>query len=125
MNFERQVLCCLLLQGALWGAGAATSVSPPTPPLGLPPVTWPADNPYSPARVELGLNLFFDPRLSANGKVSCATCHPPEHAFAGGDPLPRGVTGTPLRRRPPTLINRAYGRSQFLDGRAATLEAQI
>jgi cytochrome c peroxidase len=75
--------------------------------------------------VELGRNLFFDPRLSIDGSVSCATCHPPEHAFAGGDPPPRGVTGTPLRRRAPTLINRAYGHSQFFDGRAPTLEAQI
>lgn len=95
------------------------------PPLGLPPIIWPADNPYSKARVELGNALFFDPRLSANGRVSCATCHPPDHAFAGGDPAPLGVTGKPLRRRAPTLINRAYGRSQFYDGRAATLEAQI
>jgi cytochrome c peroxidase len=75
--------------------------------------------------VELGRNLFFDARLSSNGKVSCATCHPPEHAFAGGEPPPLGVAGTPLRRRAPTIINRAYGRSQFVDGRAATLEAQI
>ena len=108
---------CLLLGSAFGGA--------PAPPLGLPPVIWPADNPYSAASVELGRNLFFDPRLSTNGKVSCATCHPPEHAFAGGDPPPVGVTGRPLRRRSPTVINRAYGRSQFLDGRAATLEAQI
>jgi len=106
-------------------AGLVNAETPPTPPLGLPAVVFPADNPYSAARVELGRNLFFDPRLSANGKVSCATCHPPEHAFAGGDPAPVGVTGRPLRRRAPTLINRAYGRSQFLDGRAATLEAQI
>ena len=99
--------------------------TPPQAPLGLPPVIWPADNPYSAARVELGRYLFFDARLSANGKVSCATCHPPEHAFAGGEPAPLGVTGKALRRRAPTLINRAYGRSQFLDGRAATLEAQV
>ncbi len=84
---------------------------------------WPADNPYSAARVELGRYLFFETRLSANGRVSCATCHPPDHA--GGEPAPLGVTGKPLRRRVPTLINRAYGRSQFFDGRAATLEAQI
>jgi cytochrome c peroxidase len=88
-------------------------------------VPYPADNPYSAARVELGRYLFFDARLSANGRVSCATCHPPGHAFAGGEPAPLGVTGKPLRRRAPTLINRGYGRSQFLDGRAATLEAQI
>jgi len=102
-----------------------SSESPPQPPLGLPAVNWPADNPYSAARVDLGRYLFFDPRLSANGLISCATCHPPEHAFAGGEPAPLGVTQRPLRRRAPTLINRAYGRSQFYDGRAATLETQI
>ena len=127
MTFEHPVLFSLLLLGRLVGQAVppAQGASPPAPPLGLPPVAWPADNPYSAARVELGRNLFFDPRLSSNGKVSCATCHPPENAFAGGDPPPRGVTGSPLRRRAPALINRAYGRSQFLDGRAATLEAQI
>jgi cytochrome c peroxidase len=114
------VIASIAAQAALKGADP-----PPKPPLGLPPVVWPPDNPYSAARVELGRYLFFDPRLSANGKVSCATCHPPDHAFAGGDPAPRGVTGKPLRRRAPTLINRAYGRSQFADGRAATLEDQI
>lgn len=124
---ERTVRFGLLFLSLLSGAAAQSAriTSPPEPPLGLPPVPWPAGNPYSAARVELGLNLFFDSRLSSNGKVSCATCHPPEHAFAGGDPPPRGVTGRPLRRRAPTLINRAYGKSQFVDGRAATLEAQI
>jgi cytochrome c peroxidase len=121
MSLLRPIAVSLLSLSML----SASAEQAPTPPLGLPPVPWPGDNPYSAARVELGRNLFFDPRMSSNAKVSCATCHPPEHAFAGGDPPPRGVTGTPLRRRAPTLINRAYGRSQFWDGRAATLEAQI
>ena len=112
-------LVCLLV------ACASLLTAQPKPPLGLPPVPWPADNPYSAERVELGRYLFFDPRLSANGRVSCATCHPPEHAFTGSDPAPVGVTGKPLPRRAPTLINRAYGKSQFYDGRASTLEAQI
>ncbi|HUB82293.1 MAG TPA: cytochrome c peroxidase [Bryobacteraceae bacterium] len=109
----------------LLAASASFLHAQPKPPLGLPPVPWPADNPYSAGRVELGRYLFFDPRLSSNGKVACATCHPPEHAFAGGDPAPVGVTGKPLPRRAPTLINRAYGKSQFYDGRASTLEDQI
>jgi cytochrome c peroxidase len=92
---------------------------------GLPPVPWPADNPYSPARVELGRTLFFDQRLSANGKIACASCHQPEHAFSGGAPTSFGVTGKPLGRRTPTLINRAWGKSEMWDGRAPTLEAQI
>lgn len=127
MTFARSLLFCLLFLSTLSGAAAQTrSDAPPLePPLGLPPVPWPADNPYSAAKVELGRNLFFDPRMSSNGKISCATCHPPAHAFAGGEPPPLGVTGTPLRRRAPTLINRAYGHSQFVDGRATTLEAQI
>jgi cytochrome c peroxidase len=103
---------------------AASSEQPPRPPLGLPPVPWPADNPYSAAKADLGRYLFFDARLSVDGNVSCATCHPPGHAFAGGDPPPVGVTMKPLPRRAPTIINRAYGLTQFLDGRAATLEAQ-
>lgn len=127
LNFLRlraSAVNCLLLV-VVSAATLSAQESPPKPPLGLPPVPWPAENPYSAARVELGRYLFFDPRMSAGGTVSCATCHPPAHAFAGGDPPPVGVTGKPLLRRAPTLINRAYGKSQFYDGRAPTLEDQI
>jgi len=94
-------------------------------PRGLPPIPWPADNPYSPARAALGKILFFDGRLSANGIVSCAFCHEPEHAFAGSTPFSKGVNGKSGVRHAPTLINRAWGKSQFWDGRAPTLEEQI
>jgi cytochrome c peroxidase len=94
-------------------------------PPGLPPIPWPADNPYSPARAELGKILFFDVRLSANGMVSCTSCHEPDHGFAGSTPLSKGVTGKPGARHVPTLINRAWGKSQFWDGRAPTLESQV
>jgi cytochrome c peroxidase len=103
---------------------AEQPVSPPLP-LGLPPIPWPVDNPYSPARADLGKALFFDGRLSANGRVSCAFCHEPTHAFAAGVPLSTGVDGKRGVRHPPTLINRAWGKSQFWDGRAPTLEAQM
>jgi cytochrome c peroxidase len=96
----------------------------PAPP-GLPPIPWPEDNPYSPARAELGRVLFFDGRLSSNDVVSCAFCHEPAHAFAASAALSRGVNGKPGLRHPPTLINRAWGKSQFWDGRAPTLEAQM
>jgi len=94
-------------------------------PLGLPPIPWPEDNGYSPARVELGKILFFDGRLSANGVISCAFCHGPGHAFSGSTALSSGVDGKTGVRHVPTLINRAWGKSQFWDGRAPTLEAQV
>ena len=116
----------MALGGALFAA-PQEGEGPPAPPhaLGLPPVPWPADDPYSPAAVELGRTLFFDGRLSANGKVSCAFCHQPAHGFSGGVPLSRGVNGKLEGRRTPTLINRAWGKSQFWDGRAPTLESQV
>ena len=96
-----------------------------TIPLGLPAISWPQDNSYSQDRAELGKILFFDGRLSANGMVSCASCHEPDHAFAGSTSFSKGVTGKPGIRHVPTLINRAWGKSQFWDGRAPTLEAQV
>jgi cytochrome c peroxidase len=100
------------------------SADPPIP-LGLPPVPWPADNPYSQARAELGRILFFDGRLSSNGAVSCASCHDPKHAFSDARLFSTGVNGKPGVRHAPTLIDRAWGKSEFWDGRAATLEAQV
>ena len=97
----------------------------PQPPLGLPAIPWPQDNPYSLAAAELGRTLFFDGRLSANGQVSCAFCHQPQHAFSGGVPFSNGVSNKLEGRRTPTLINRAWGKSQFWDGRAPTIEAQV
>jgi cytochrome c peroxidase len=102
-------------------SGPADFSSPP----GLPPIPWPEDNPYSPARAELGKVLFFDGRLSANDVVSCAFCHEPAHAFAASTPLSKGVDGKPGVRHAQTVINRAWGKSQFWDGRAATLEGQM
>jgi len=118
-----------LLLGLLSLAAPTTSLNAQTPgftlPLGLPRIPWPADNSYSPARVELGKILFFDGRLSSNGVVSCAFCHEPGHAFAASAPLSKGVNGHLGVRHSPTLINRAWGKSQFWDGRAPTLESQV
>ena len=99
-------------------------LAPAGVPLGLPERDVPRDNPLTDVRVALGRKLFFDPVLSADGTVACASCHRPEHGFAGGDPRPRGVRGQALRRKPPTLFNRAYGAAFFWDGRETTLEAQ-
>lgn len=104
---------------------ATVTLAQPREPLGLLPVPWPADNPFSPAKAELGRLLFFDKRLSSDGRVSCGSCHRPELAFTDGLDFPKGVGG--LRagdRATPSLINRAYGRFQFWDGRTNTLEEQ-
>lgn len=93
--------------------------------LGLPPLTAPADNPLAPIKITLGKTLFQDKRLSADGTVSCATCHQPEKAFADGLPLARGLGQGLGTRNTPSLINAAFLTTQFWDGRRDTLEAQV
>ena len=93
-------------------------------PLGLPPRPASKDNPVTQARVALGRKLFFDPILSADKTVACASCHRPDHGFASPDARPRGVGGRTGSRRAPSLFNRAYGTAFFWDGRAGTLEEQ-
>ena len=93
-------------------------------PLGLVPIVWPADNPYSLEKAELGRILYFDPRISADGDVSCATCHDPKFAFTDGAAVSTGIKGQKGGRSAPTVINRAYSLAQFWDGRASTLEMQ-
>jgi cytochrome c peroxidase len=84
----------------------------------------PADNPLTEAKVQLGRKLFFDPILSADGTVSCASCHQPDHGFASPHPLAVGIGGRRTPRNAPSLFNRAYGKSFFWDGREQTLEGQ-
>jgi cytochrome c peroxidase len=79
----------------------------------------------SDAEVALGRRLFFDPRLSRDGTVACATCHDPAHGFADPRPLSVGVDGRRTLRHAPTLYNRALGAAFSWDGRAATLEEQV
>lgn len=84
----------------------------------------PADNPTTPAKVTLGKMLFFDPRLSSTGTVSCFSCH---NVMEGGDdhrPVSIGVEAHRGGRNAPTVWNAAFLSVQFWDGRAATLEDQ-
>jgi cytochrome c peroxidase len=83
----------------------------------------PPDNPITDAKAALGRRLFFDRLLSNDRSVSCATCHDPARAFTDERPLAAGVFGRVGRRHSPSLVNRGFGRTQFWDGRAATLEA--
>ncbi|MEQ8232164.1 MAG: cytochrome c peroxidase [Gammaproteobacteria bacterium] len=84
----------------------------------------PADNAPSAARVELGKMLFFDPRLSGDGNMSCATCHNPLLGWSDGLPTAKGVKSRVLDRATPTIVNAAYNAIQMWDGRAASLEDQ-
>jgi cytochrome c peroxidase len=93
-------------------------------PLGLGERPLPKDNPLTAARVALGRRLFFDPILSADSTVACASCHQPDHGFASADGRPLGIRGQRLNRRAPTLLNRAYGTAFFWDGRTGSLEEQ-
>jgi len=84
----------------------------------------PADNPQTPEKVSLGQRLFFERRLSADGTVSCSTCHDPELAFTDRKPLSVGVKGRVGQRNAPTILNALYNKTQFWDGRVNTLEEQ-
>lgn len=96
------------------------------PPLGLPPIPIPADNPITAEKVQLGRKLFFDRRLSANNTVSCAMCHIPEQGFTQNElRLPVGVEGRSVRRNAPTIFNVVYVERLFHDGREISLENQV
>lgn len=84
----------------------------------------PKDNPMSKEKIELGKQLFFDPRLSSTGAISCNSCH---NVMAGGDDARAGsvgVRGQVGGRSSPTVWNAAFQSVQFWDGRAPSLEAQ-
>ncbi len=120
---KRIVTGLALLSAALFVAIAAENKGPKVP-LGLVPIQFPADNPYSPEKAELGRLLYFDKRLSSDASVSCATCHHPKFAFADGKAVSDGIGGQKGGRSAPTVINRAYSMAQFWDGRAKSLEDQ-
>ena len=93
-------------------------------PLGLPPVPFPADNPPTAETIALGRRLYYDPALSVDNTVSCATCHGLEHGFSDGKPVSNGVQNKTGTRNSPTVLNSAYFEVQFWDGRAPSLEKQ-
>lgn len=95
-----------------------------TVPKGLEEMPVPADNPMTVEKVELGRQLYFDRRLSADGTVSCATCHDPAKGWTDNQPVSTGIKGQKGGRSAPTVINSGYALVQFWDGRAKTLEEQ-
>lgn len=119
-------LCLLALIAQSWARPPYAENSPL--PLGIPADVWayfiPRSNPVTPEKVELGRQLFFDPRLSADGTISCATCHDPARAFTDGKPLAVGIGGRVGKRHTPSLLNAMFHAGQLWDGRASSLEAQ-
>lgn len=84
----------------------------------------PKDNPTTPEKIALGKQLFFDPRLSGDNKMSCATCHRPDKSFGDGLPKARGAKGKTLNRRTPSLLNIGFYSTFHWDGRVKSLEEQ-
>jgi len=117
---------------------AAWEIENPVRPLAAPPVgiafylTQSKDT-ILPERVRLGRWLFYDPRLSVDGSISCATCHRPAYGFSEPTRVSAGVGGRHGTRKTPNLLNQSVslaryvrGRAYFAwDGRTASLEEQI
>lgn len=136
---RRPVWVGLLLGAGLLGWYFWPRTAPP-PPVAEPPPTHPSsprivfaersvpipqDNPQTPAKVALGRKLFYDPRLSKDNTIACASCHRPEFAFSdGGKPVSTGIFGRQGIRNAPTLTNVGFRRHLFWEGRSPRLELQ-
>jgi cytochrome c peroxidase len=94
------------------------------PLLGLPPLSIPKDNRQTTEKIELGRLLFNDARFSSDNSISCASCHHSNKAFTDGLKVPKGVNNLSGLRNAPTVINAAFYKTYFLDGREPSLEAQ-
>lgn len=122
---------------SFWTEGTQNDVDPATGqkvtrkvvklklPLGLtqpPPV--PAENPMTVEKWILGKKLYYDPILSTNRTVACASCHTPQKGFADGNKVSTGINSAQGPINAPTVFNAAYNRFQFWNGRASSLEDQ-
>jgi len=138
---SKQAIACLFLLGILAGCASPNRESvqnqslskipySPTPyalqqPVHFVKMLLPEDNPLTDEGIELGRRLFYDPLLSMNDQVSCATCHLPENAFSDGLPFSIGVSGGIGPRSSLSLANVGYYyKGLFWDGRSQSLERQ-
>ena len=94
-------------------------------PAGLAKPSVPRDNPVTAAKVKLGRRLFFDPLLSENRTLACASCHDPRRGFADPRAVSTGINDRRGKRNAPSLFNVAFGKRFFWDGRAKSLEDQV
>ncbi|SFG43715.1 cytochrome c peroxidase [Duganella sp. CF458] len=114
----------MLLIFAGFALFATTKASEGLPKLRELPIEQDEKERQSQSLIALGKKLFFDKRLSANGTISCASCHVPEKAFADGKPLALGIHNQLGTRNTPSLLNAKFNTSFFWDGRQDTLENQ-
>lgn len=115
-----------LLAGAIVVPSSSLAAGPVSPPVlaPLPPPPSPPENPTTPEKVALGKMLFFDRRLSGDGTMSCATCHAPESGFTDALPISLSYPTTRNWRNSPGLVNVAWRKTLFRDGRSSSLEEQ-
>lgn len=122
----RRFVCILFLLAGTLALAKVHSADKPVVhiPHGLAPLEHPKDNPHTAEKVELGKQLYFDPRLSSDNTVSCASCHDPKKGWSNGEAVATGIRGQKGGRSAPTIVNSAYSSFQFWDGRAWQLEGQ-
>jgi cytochrome c peroxidase len=94
-------------------------------PAGFPDVEFPTDNAFTPLRWELGKRLFYDPVLSIDSSISCASCHLPQKGFSDQRAFSPGVFGRDGVRNAPSLANVAYHPYFLREGSVPTLEMQV
>ncbi|WHO82458.1 cytochrome-c peroxidase [Rhizobium leguminosarum] len=117
----RFLIAASLLALAVVQPGAAADLSAYKRPLTVP---FEGVAAYSPQLATLGKMLFFDPRLSGNKNMTCASCHNPSFGFETPVTTPIGAANTALARQAPTVLNVAWVSPFFWDGRAPNLEEQ-
>ncbi|NKL61055.1 cytochrome c peroxidase (plasmid) [Rhizobium beringeri] len=117
----RFLIAASLLALAVVQPGAAADLSAYKRPLTVP---FEGVTAYSPQLATLGKMLFFDPRLSGNKNMTCASCHNPSFGFETPVTTPIGAANTALARQAPTVLNVAWVSPFFWDGRAPNLEEQ-
>jgi len=93
-------------------------------PHSFPLIEYPEDNKPTASRVELGRRLFFDPILSKDSSIACASCHIPEFAFADTVAISSGVNGPSGKRNSYSILNVAYQKALFMEGGVPNLELQ-
>ena len=121
---HRSVLSVFVLYCCLAAVVFSDQPYPLEIPHGLPAIQIPDENQLTVGKVELGKQLFFDPRLSRDNSISCASCHQSSKGWSNGAAVGTGIDGQKGTRSVLSPVNSAYQRTLFWDGRADSLEDQ-